>query len=108
MAELQVKDLKNGMLLKGDELTLTVETLNTSANPKGPWGYGLLGDATGKIRVSYWDEPTFEQGDSVKFSNVWRVSEWNGNLELQLGKYYESSVVGSAASESAGDLGDYY
>lgn len=95
MARLLIKDLTPDTEMRGHEVLATAETIFKRDEETGPWGYGMLKDESGRIRVTYWEEPEFAQGDSILFKNVWCVDEYNGNLELKLGKFHtwESSSI---------------
>lgn len=91
----KIKDIKDGM---GD-LNLTVKVLEISEvrtfqkkdGSSGKVGNLLLGDSTGTIRVTLWDEKTeflsrLEYGDAVEIINAYaRENAFNQKVELQIG-----------------------
>lgn len=91
----KIKDIKDGM---GD-INLTGKVLEISElrafqkkdGSSGKVGNLLLGDSTGTIRVTLWDEKTellnrLEYGDTVEIINAYaRENAFNQKVELQIG-----------------------
>lgn len=91
----KIKDIKDGM---GD-INLTGKVLEISESrafqkkdgSSGKVGNLLLGDSTGTIRVTLWDEKTellnrLEYGDTVEIINAYaRENAFNQKVELQIG-----------------------
>ncbi|MBS1262853.1 MAG: Replication factor A [Methanonatronarchaeales archaeon] len=53
---------------------------------------GSLGDETGVLSFTSWNEFPFEEGDAVRISNAY-TREWNDRPELQVGDYTEVEEI---------------
>ena len=91
----QIKDIKDGMgdlNLTGKVLEISdVRTFQRKDGNAGKVGNLLLGDATGTIRVTLWDEKTdiltdIEYGDTVEVINGYtQENTFSHKVELQIG-----------------------
>jgi len=91
----KIKDIKDGMgdlNLTGKVLEISeIRTFQKKDGSNGKVGNLLLGDATGTIRVTLWDEKTeflnqLEYGDAVEIINAYaRENAFNQKVELQIG-----------------------
>ena len=90
-----IKDIKDGMgdlNLTGKILEISeVRTFQKKEGNSGKVGNLLLGDATGTLRVTLWDEKTdflnqIEYGDTVELINAYaRENAFTQKVELQIG-----------------------
>ena len=90
-----IKDIKDGMgdlNLTGKVLEISeVRTFHKKDGNSGKVGNLLLGDATGTLRVTLWDEKTeflnqIEHGDTVELINAYaRENAFTQKVELQIG-----------------------
>ena len=91
----KIKDVKDGMgdlNLTGKVLDISeVKTFQRKDGSSGKVGNLLLGDATGTLRVTLWDEKTeflnqIECGDTVELINAYaRENAFTQKVELQVG-----------------------
>lgn len=91
----KIKDIKDGMgdlNLTGKVLEVSeIRTFQRKDGNSGKVGSLLLGDATGTIRVTLWDEKTeflnqIEYGDTVELVNAYaRENAFSQKVELQVG-----------------------
>ena len=91
----KIKDIKDGMgdlNLTGKVLEISeVKTFQRKDGSSGKVGNLLLGDATGTLRVTLWDEKTeflnqIEYGDTVELVNAYaRENAFTQKVELQVG-----------------------
>jgi replication factor A1 len=91
----KIRDIKDGMgdlNLTGKVLEISeVRTFQKKDGSSGRVGNLLLGDSTGTIRVTLWDEKTeflnqIEYGDTVEIINAYaRENAFNQKVELQIG-----------------------
>jgi replication factor A1 len=91
----KIKDIKDGMgdlNLTGKILEISeVRTFHKKDGNSGKVGNLLLGDATGTLRVTLWDEKTeflnqIESGDTVELVNAYaRENAFTQKVELQIG-----------------------
>jgi replication factor A1 len=91
----KIKDIKNGMgdlNLIGKVLEISeVRTFQKKDGNAGKVGNLLLGDSTGTIRVTLWDEKTeflnqIEYGDTVELINAYaRENAFTQKVEVQIG-----------------------
>lgn len=91
----KIKDVKDGMgdlNLVGKVLEVSeIRTFQRKDGSSGKVGSLLLGDATGTIRVTLWDEKTeflnqIEYGDTVELVNAYaRENAFSQKVELQVG-----------------------
>lgn len=91
----KIKDVKDGMgdlNLTGKVLEVSeIRTFQRKDGNSGKVGSLLLGDATGTIRVTLWDEKTeflnqIEYGDTVELVNAYaRENAFSQKVELQVG-----------------------
>jgi replication factor A1 len=91
----KIKDVKDGMgdlNLIGKVLEVSeIRTFQRKDGTSGKVGSLLLGDATGTIRVTLWDEKTeflnqIEYGDTVELVNAYaRENAFSQKVELQVG-----------------------
>lgn len=91
----KIKDVKDGMgdlNLTGKVLEVSeIRTFQRKDGSSGKVGSLLLGDATGTIRVTLWDEKTeflnqIEYGDTVELVNAYaRENAFSQKVELQVG-----------------------
>lgn len=91
----KIKDIKDGMgdlNLTGNVLEISeVRTFQKKDGSSGRVGNLLMGDATGTLRVTLWDEKTeflnqLEYGDTVEIVNAYaRENAFTQKVELQIG-----------------------
>ncbi len=91
----KIKDIKDGMgdlNLTGNVLEISeVRTFQKKDGSSGRVGNLLIGDATGTLRVTLWDEKTeflnqLEYGDTVEIVNAYaRENAFTQKVELQIG-----------------------
>lgn len=91
----KIKDIKDGMgdlNLTGNVLEISeVRTFQKKDGSTGRVGNLLMGDATGTLRVTLWDEKTeflnqLEYGDTVEIVNAYaRENAFTQKVELQIG-----------------------
>jgi replication factor A1 len=91
----KIKDIKDGMgdlNLTGKVLEISeVRTFQKKDGSSGRVGNLLLGDSTGTIKVTLWDEKTeflnqLEYGDTVDIINAYaRENAFNQKVEIQIG-----------------------
>jgi replication factor A1 len=91
----KIKDIKDGMgdlNLTGKVLEISeIRTFQRKDGTSGKVGNLLLGDATGTVRVTLWDDKTeflnqVEYGDTVELVNVYaRENSFTQKVELQAG-----------------------
>ena len=91
----KIKDIKDGMgnlNLTGKILEISeVRTFQRKDGNSGKVGNLLIGDSTGKIRVTLWDEKTefldeIEYGDTVELLNAYaRENAFTQKVEIQIG-----------------------
>jgi len=91
----KIKDIKDGMgnlNLTGKVLEISeVRTFQRKDGNSGKVGNLLIGDSTGKIRVTLWDEKTefldeIEYGDTVELLNAYaRENAFTQKVEIQIG-----------------------
>jgi hypothetical protein len=90
--QILIEELELGNFPKDRKLVVRVDSMNKGTNPRGPKFYGRLSDPTGELRFSLWDEAApFRESDKVELTNLFKVSEYEGKLELQLGRYFKVS-----------------
>ncbi|TGC07231.1 OB-fold nucleic acid binding domain-containing protein [Methanolobus halotolerans] len=95
VASTNIEDVKNGMgdlNLKGKVLDVSdVRTFNRKDGTTGKVSNITIGDETGKIRVTLWDEKTelaseLNQDDSLEIINAYaRENNFNQQVEVQVG-----------------------
>lgn len=91
----KIKDIKDGMgnlNLTGKVLEISeVRTFQRKDGNSGKVGNLLIGDSTGKIRVTLWDEKTeflneIEYGDTIELLNAYaRENAFTQKVEIQIG-----------------------
>ena len=88
----EVVDGMNGVNLSGVILDISdVRTFNRKDGSEGTIGTLTIGDDTGKIRVSLWDDKTiyldeFDFGESVDILNAYsRMNDFSQSVELNVG-----------------------
>jgi replication factor A1 len=88
----EVVDGMNGVNLSGVILDISdVRTFNRKDGSEGTIGTLTIGDDTGKIRVSLWDDKTiyldeFDFGESVDILNAYsRMNDFSQSVELNIG-----------------------
>lgn len=81
--------LEIGLIPKYTRIKVRVKSLRVSDPGKKYYGYGTLEDPTGSIKVTFWEKPPFEEGDTVMLTDLYEIGEYNGQRELKLGRYYK-------------------
>lgn len=97
----EIADGMNGVNLSGVILDISdVRTFNRKDGSEGTIGTLTIGDDTGKIRVSLWDDKTvyldeFDFGESVDILNAYsRMNDFSQSVELNVGS--RGNVIASA------------
>lgn len=96
-ASMKIADIKNGMgsiNVIGRLLDISdIRTFNKKDGSKGRVGNITIGDDTGKIRITLWDEKTDKMaelrlGDAVEVINGYaRENNFNQQVEIQIGNH---------------------
>jgi replication factor A1 len=96
-ASMKISDIKNGMgsiNVIGRLLDISdIRTFNKKDGSKGRVGNITIGDDTGKIRITLWDEKTDKMaelrlGDAVEVINGYaRENNFNQQVEIQIGNH---------------------
>jgi len=96
----EIADGMNGVNLSGVIIDISdVRTFNKKDGSEGTIGTLTVGDSTGKIRVSLWDDKTvhldeFDFGETVNILNAYsRLNNFSQQVELNVGN--RGSVVAS-------------
>ena len=93
--------------LDGTEVNFAIEATLVSVSGPKPFTKGdgsdstyrrvILQDATGDISTTIWGNENpfsgFHDGDLLLVSNIWKLGEYNGKLQLQLGRGAKVTLV---------------
>ena len=94
---MKISDLKEGT----DKVNIEAKVIEKEGTREVNTKFGrtkvanaVLEDDSGTIALTLWGDDTdkVKQGDSVKIENGF-VKEWNGSLQLSVGKYGKMTVL---------------
>ncbi len=76
---------EQGLNLKCRIVSINEKEIEVDDEPKQIW-YGILGDDTGTIPFTLWEEPSLEleKGDTVKIENAY-ANTWNDKPQINIG-----------------------
>ncbi len=76
---------EQGLNLKCRIVSINEKEIEVDDKPKQIW-YGILGDDTGTIPFTLWEEPSLEleKGDTVKIENAY-ANTWNDKPQINIG-----------------------
>ena len=86
-----IKDLQVGSFPKYTTLTVRVKSKHSAANGQGY--FGTFEDSTGVINYRVWEEVPFNTNDRVELWKLFKIGEYQGKLELNMGNFYKINVI---------------
>lgn len=100
LAEVEAGD--RSLTVRGRVIDRRDRTIEVKGEPRDIVS-GVLGDETGVLSFTAWNEFPFEEGDAVVVKNGY-TREWNGRVELQMGDYTDLEALEAPDLPSLEDM----